>query len=455
MPPWTPILKPDGNSTFICQLKPGENVLTFNTFTQVLQTKRILKVVRNPLAGRKIVRINHDTGSFQCTAEHRVFTKNRGYVPASLLTSGDQLLTYWKVQASTFEDPQLGAGASHSRWPLGGLLPMEGEYLTKRISYLESLVQASRVCSVQVLDPEGPRQIASTYDQERRVGHVECSLSHAKPPKTHGDLRIHIPKWEEDDNVGLAGENNLSPRIGHMVLGRWFDLEVLHRNRYPLVLSNGMPSSQAMALFQMGNASNGDRRQTWDRLLPSARSVGTRETVHTNSPSHNTQHGVQSRHSTEDKNRTNSIQTSSATSSHLRNLWSTVRNVQTKPDHLQSPLRSLKETTSSPNIPSPIQPTKEISTNYSQNGENHTSQELYLLRDNVPASQQSSKDMQQNLFRDSSPEEPKAIRAEKVEQFVYDLEVEDNHNFFASGVLVSNCDEFSYMILSSLRLLRI
>jgi hypothetical protein len=53
--------------------------------------------------------------------------------------------------------------------------------------------------------------------------------------------------------------------------------------------------------------------------------------------------------------------------------------------------------------------------------------------------------VQQNLFRDSSPEEPKAIRAEKVEQFVYDLEVEDNHNFFASGVLVSNCDEFSYI----------
>jgi hypothetical protein len=47
-----------------------------------------------------------------------------------------------------------------------------------------------------------------------------------------------------------------------MVHGRWFDLEVLHRNRDPLVPSNGMPSSQAMALFQTGNASDGDRRQT-------------------------------------------------------------------------------------------------------------------------------------------------------------------------------------------------
>ena len=52
---------------------------------------------------------------------------------------------------------------------------MEGEYHTKRISYRESLVQASRLRSVQVLDPEGPRKIASTYNQERRVGHVDAN----------------------------------------------------------------------------------------------------------------------------------------------------------------------------------------------------------------------------------------------------------------------------------------
>ena len=32
-----------------------------------------------------------------------------------------------------------------------------------------------------------------------------------------------------------------------------------------------------------------------------------------------------------------------------------------------------------------------------------------------------------------------------VPTFVYNLEVEENHNFFANGVLVSNCDEFNFV----------
>ncbi|MEA2090516.1 MAG: hypothetical protein U9O89_07170 [Thermoproteota archaeon] len=31
------------------------------------------------------------------------------------------------------------------------------------------------------------------------------------------------------------------------------------------------------------------------------------------------------------------------------------------------------------------------------------------------------------------------------EEIVYDIEVEDNHNFFADGILVSNCDEMNFI----------
>jgi hypothetical protein len=35
--------------------------------------------------------------------------------------------------------------------------------------------------------------------------------------------------------------------------------------------------------------------------------------------------------------------------------------------------------------------------------------------------------------------------SEEEESYVYDIEVEDNHNFFADGVLVSNCDEMNFV----------
>src|SRR2546427_12337646 len=147
LPPQTPILRPHGKYTPVCQLKVGECVVTFNTFTGVWEIKRILTVVRNSLAGRKIVRINHDTGSLECTAEHRVFTWNRGYVPASQLISTDQLLTYWKVQASTLKNLQLSSGTSHPWRSFVRLLPMEEERSNERDPHRESFLQASLVRS--------------------------------------------------------------------------------------------------------------------------------------------------------------------------------------------------------------------------------------------------------------------------------------------------------------------
>src|SRR2546425_9673064 len=270
LPPQTPILRPHGKYTPVCQLKVGECVVTFNTFTGVLEIKRILTVVRNSLAGRKIVRINHDTGSLECTAEHRVFTWNRGYVPASQLISTDQLLTYWKVQASTLKNLQLSSGTSHPWRSFGRLLPMEEERSKERDPHRESFLQASRVRSIQVLDSERFREKSSTLSKERRVGLLEYLLSYCKPPTTNTDLRIHIPEWQEDNYDGLVGEDDFSAGTGDLVHGRWFKLQVHRRDRDPFLSSCQLPSTPAMALFQMGNRGNGGGRQTWNGLLPSA-----------------------------------------------------------------------------------------------------------------------------------------------------------------------------------------
>lgn len=82
----------DGSTIPIEQLKSGQEVLSYNTLTSQIQPKKVLKTFSNPKAARKILRITHEFGTLDCTADHKVYTLNKGVVPSSELCEGDKIL---------------------------------------------------------------------------------------------------------------------------------------------------------------------------------------------------------------------------------------------------------------------------------------------------------------------------------------------------------------------------
>ena len=82
----------NGNQIPIEQLEPGQRVLSFNTKTGQIEPKKVLRTFSNPLAGRRIVRLTHEFGTFDCTAEHKVYTSTRGFVASSDLCQDDKIL---------------------------------------------------------------------------------------------------------------------------------------------------------------------------------------------------------------------------------------------------------------------------------------------------------------------------------------------------------------------------
>src|SRR5450756_273830 len=68
----------DGSTIPIEALKPGQEVLSYNTLTSQIQPKKVIRTFSNPKAARKILRITYEFGTLDCTADHRVYTLDRG-----------------------------------------------------------------------------------------------------------------------------------------------------------------------------------------------------------------------------------------------------------------------------------------------------------------------------------------------------------------------------------------
>ena len=146
------ILTLGGASVRIDKLSPGETVLSYNTFTHLLESKRILRVFKNNLADRSMVRVRHENGSIDCTFEHKIYTTNRGYVPAGLLTLSDQLVTTQKrgLETTILDPVQISPKATDTRRTPRRLLSHEGQRTPKkRVLGMPAFLQASRVRSIK------------------------------------------------------------------------------------------------------------------------------------------------------------------------------------------------------------------------------------------------------------------------------------------------------------------
>lgn len=89
----TEVLLPDGTSKPISELKIGGSILSFNEKTGQMEVDTVIAVMSQVL-DKKWVELEFDNGyTLQCTEDHRVYTKNRGYVAAKDLTNKDEFLS--------------------------------------------------------------------------------------------------------------------------------------------------------------------------------------------------------------------------------------------------------------------------------------------------------------------------------------------------------------------------
>ncbi len=88
----------DGSLMPIEKLKPGQEVLSFNFLKGHVEPKRVVRTFSNPEVGRKILRITHQLGALDCTADHKVYTLTRGFVPSSQVCKEDKMLFLAEIE---------------------------------------------------------------------------------------------------------------------------------------------------------------------------------------------------------------------------------------------------------------------------------------------------------------------------------------------------------------------
>jgi hypothetical protein len=71
----------------------GEEVLSFNLDSHQLEFKPVVAISKNPTV-KKIYKITTENGKeLTCTEDHRIYTKNRGYIEVKDLTKEDVVIT--------------------------------------------------------------------------------------------------------------------------------------------------------------------------------------------------------------------------------------------------------------------------------------------------------------------------------------------------------------------------
>lgn len=88
----TNITMADGSEKEISSLKSGMYVLTYNEKTHKNEINRIKNVLNQKL-NKDWCKLIFDKTTIICTKDHKIYTKNRGYVEAQNLTVDDEFLS--------------------------------------------------------------------------------------------------------------------------------------------------------------------------------------------------------------------------------------------------------------------------------------------------------------------------------------------------------------------------
>lgn len=91
--PTAKLYREDSSFILIKDVRIGETVMAFDENKNELVSKKVAKRYERPYEGELIVITTGDGHIIKCTPNHKIFTKNRGYVEAINLNTNDELLS--------------------------------------------------------------------------------------------------------------------------------------------------------------------------------------------------------------------------------------------------------------------------------------------------------------------------------------------------------------------------
>jgi len=432
LPPYAIVTLADGERVPISHIKEGQDVLSFNQSTQRVEPKKVLKIFRNPLNG-KIIRVCHEFGYFDCTPEHKILTVNRGYTPAMFLTSRDKLLYIGKTNEFRYACRQrikFSSGAISLWRTFGRLFSFKnnkdgGKKKKKQLLTYTALLKTSQLRSIQILNNEGFCQNITSNNDKQRLGERISKVLDSRVSSIHKGASNLLHGWKKSDISRMACKDNASLCFSNLVYGRWKPrLEFDNDHQHPFIHVRRESNSSEMVEGSLEHQCQGERGQKRKRLLY-AFSRERQGQVHGINPSlHNPKHELQD--------------TLKANDSYMLNMRA---KVYSKEEHSFHVPRNREKT----DMPKPkMQENSTLKTLLQSIA--HTMQNLWK---SFHSPHRESSYMQQKVQSFVPLATQTRIKSslqtkEKIKE-VYNLNVEGNHNYFANGILVGNCDESAFM----------
>jgi len=478
LPSYVNVALSDGTQIPIKEVKPGQQVLTYNKFNGKIEAKKVLRVFHNSVVRRKVVRISHDFGWLDCTTEHRVFTLNRGYTPAIQLCSGEKILYLADIMKSKVNPQYVSKAAIPTKINTASRATYLWQFVRRfvhretkgqkeeRSSCDKPLLKTGRIRSIQILNPEKLCENSPTPDKKRWLGQRSYAILCSIPSIIHRNLSYVLSKWKENSFFGMVIQNRLTVRVSSLVYGRRFSgKKGKSENQHPPVFGRGTLDPSAVVTKPLGDKTQNCRGQTWQRVLFNVLSRGQRQILQHNPSSRYSEYALQNPSRIEacamrdmrqacfaekgcfSKREKNSllkygmqkvakIKISSALESStpcmcdLRQNLSTVDG--TSKDLQQGVLKKTKVTKEAIVWDSEKRVSKP--------------KRMFGLWASFHSNRWTPKNLQFRMSQATQAKIPTRLRTEtEVNEVAYNIEVEGNHNFFADGVLVSNCDEMNFI----------
>ena len=442
IPGYVRVTLADGSQVAVSEVKPGQEVLTYNVHTREVEPKQVLKVFRNPLLGRKLVRIIHDFGFLDCTEDHKVFTAGKGFTRALQLTFAEESLYRADIlffrrcpryeatvtmetcnEVALQTDINRTSGTIYLRQFTRRSVYGLAERAKTECSFKDkSFIQTSRIRSVQILDSAKVCENSPTFNRKQRLGQETSHFCKFITPTIHRNLQNLLPKRQKNYFFIMVRKNNFTVWFSDLVHGRWRPFK-RRRNahKHSQFFEERAFNDPEMAARCLEYQSCNKTRQKRKRLLSVVSSSGKRQILRLNQNAHHSKHAIQvalqdRNYSMRDMRRTCYTQQAGSSSFKMGSL------LEPRVQKRTHKTLSAPETTLHENMYSLL---------------------LHILNKNTKPN-----NMQPKMQTSSQTREKKRIQQTvsiKKEEFVYDLEVEGNHNYFANGVLISNCDEFNFV----------
>lgn len=375
----------------------GQKVLSWNHSTGQAEWRAITGRMQSPLAHRRLVEfLGPSVVRLRCTDNHPVFTDagyrraddiNRGSVYILSPTDGvDASPTRWRPSQATILPPLQSDGAGASGLlgdALGRRVHLRGKrHVTERAHHHAPWSSTEGLLPMEIQRVEQVVRNAAENRGEPRPWQVERVLPDAQPPSIHRPSGHANPQGPEDGHAGLS-EPALGPRRRSLVYGRRESRKLLHAGiSHGGVQQGRVPHRGIVASQAMGNQG---RSESGRPIL--GREAVQRRPAAVRGPRpgvHSSEHAIQDGHT-------------STRPADLRALWGHILSRwRARPARTSDVVRQVQAADSEGILPSPGAREARSRAGASGLGDHRS---------------------------------------------VFNIEVEGNHNYFAEGLLVHNCEE--------------